>query len=160
MQAGCESTYGDLDRCLLTCTRVGWPVTPTFTEQDTLTCRIYWARMASLATGSNRAIACIRASLNSARACGDPCEVYCRAGNAICTGGYFPDMVTCRGACQRAQSEYMNQVPEPANSFEVALLACRLRMLQTAVFDPAWCTYAAPNTCADSPCPGEIFPPP
>jgi hypothetical protein len=160
MQASCKDIYEDLDHCLLTCAKAAWPVTPQFSDGDTLTCRIGWAQMAAHATDRDRQTDCFHASFNSARACGNPCEVYCHAGLAICPGGFFPGESDCAVACLRAQADYTNQTPAPIVSFEVGVLACRLRMLQTAVFDPAWCIYAAPNACADSACPDAVFPRP
>jgi hypothetical protein len=157
MQASCPFAYKDTDHCLLTCVKIAWPVTTEFTKADTLTCRIAWAQMAGRMTGPDRGVACYRASLTSGGACGNPCEVYCHAGNAICPGGYFPPDAQCPDACLRAERVYMNRLPAPTVTFEAALLACRMLMVQNAVFDPTWCTYAAPNACADSPCAGAVF---
>jgi hypothetical protein len=130
MERNCPSVYGTLDRCLYACNVVAWPWGGA--NEDGLRCRTMFAKEA------NRPVDCKYASPDSAGACGTPCEVYCRMGALVCPS-HFPTQ--CRQDCSLAA----NRIKTPAIS---AGILCRMEFLQEAIFDPTFCSWAAPyNTC-------------
>ena len=70
-------------------------------DGDTVGCRIYHAKVASVSLAS-AAVHCPHAGPSGGDTCGGWCDVYCGLATTNCTGGeaLYPDAATCEAACE------------------------------------------------------------
>jgi hypothetical protein len=156
MDENCSYVYGTHDRCIYACELLQWPVGPLSHQEDSINCRRNFALAAEkpgVRDEQSRQNNCSYASVDPLDRCGSYCEVYCRTGNIVCPG-WFPPDPTCARNCQERKFEL--ERASPGDAFGT-FIGCRLNYLKQAVFDPRYCSQAAPNNQCD-PCLGFAIP--
>ncbi len=172
MDAACpDYDLAPAEACLTYCQSDLSTMTPGTVEDtsgDTLGCRYTHALAAAeAATDEDRRAACAAAHASGGGVCGTYCEVYCNAGNALCTsanpdtGDWTPflDGDTCAATCAGYSTDVLDGVPVVDQEFGYGdTVQCRLHHLQAAAIEGAatpevydlHCGHASAASTADT----------